>query len=117
VGRNQSSHYSKQGSKAALFAKHAHSKPRAPRHSQPQHKKKKRNVMSDYTRKILLSFTPELVATLDTAAQVLGMCRSDVIRRSLVRDLDYVMRHEVPNMQRFHQETSIAHTRWLSSKR
>ena len=45
------------------------------------------------------------------------MCRSDVIRRSLARDLGYVMSHEVPNMQRFHQETEVAHGSWLSAKR
>lgn len=73
--------------------------------------------MSDQTRKILLSLKHETVAMLDQAAKALGMCRSDVIRRSLTRDLGYVMTHEVPNMQRFHQETSAAHGSWLSSKR
>ena len=54
---------------------------------------------------------------LDEAAKALGMCRSDVIRRSLARDLGYVMSHEVPNMQRFHQETTATHASWLTSKR
>ena len=66
--------------------------------------------MSTYTRKLLLSFTDETVAALDEAAKALGMCRSDVIRRSLIRDLRYVMSYEVPDMQRFHQETAAAHT-------
>jgi hypothetical protein len=73
--------------------------------------------MTDHTRKILLSLTPDIVAQLDQAARVLGMCRSDVIRRSLQRDLKYVMAHELPNMQRFHRETAAAHTTWLNSKR
>ena len=73
--------------------------------------------MSDYTRKILLSLTPNTVSLLDEAAKALGMCRSDVIRRSLARDLDYVMNHEVPNMQRFHQETTAAQSSWLTNKR
>lgn len=73
--------------------------------------------MSAYTRKILLSLSPGTVGVLDEAARALGMCRSDVIRRSLARDLSYVMSHEVPNMQRFHQETTAAHTSWLSAKR
>jgi metal-responsive CopG/Arc/MetJ family transcriptional regulator len=72
--------------------------------------------MSERKRKILLSLTPELVTSLDTAAHVLGMCRSDVIRRSLQRDLSYVMSHEVPNMQRFHAETTAAHSRWMRLK-
>jgi hypothetical protein len=61
--------------------------------------------------------TRETVAMLDEAAKALGMCRSDVIRRSLTRDLGYVMSREVPTMQRFHQETSAAHVSWLNSKR
>lgn len=73
--------------------------------------------MPDYTRKILLSLSANTVAMLDEAAKTLGMCRSDVIRRSLARDLGYVMSHEVPSMQRFHQETTAAHNSWLSSKR
>ena len=73
--------------------------------------------MSAYSRKILLSLTHETVTMLDEAAKALRMCRSDVIRRSLTRDLSYVMTHEVPNMHRFHQETKAAHDSWLSSKR
>ena len=73
--------------------------------------------MSTFSRKLLLSFTDETVAALDEAANALGMCRSDVIRRSLSRDLRYVMSFEVPSMQRFNQETSAAHDSWLSSKR
>ena len=73
--------------------------------------------MTINSRKILLSLKPETVAMLDQAAKILGMCRSDVIRRSLVRDLDYVMSYEVPNMQRIHQETEVAHGSWLSAKR
>jgi hypothetical protein len=73
--------------------------------------------MSVYTKKILLTLTAETVAALDGAAKALGLCRSDVIRRSLARDLSYVMRFEVPNMQRFHQETALAHGSWISSKR
>jgi hypothetical protein len=73
--------------------------------------------MTTDSRKILLSLTPETVSMLDQAAKTLGMCRSDVIRRSLSRDVEYVMRHEFPNMQRFHQETEVAHGGWLRSKR
>ena len=73
--------------------------------------------MPNYSRKILLSLTNETVHMLDEAAETLGMCRSDIIRRSLARDLRYVMSHEVPNMQRFHNETAAAHTRWFSAKR
>ena len=67
--------------------------------------------MSDYTRKILLSLTHDTVAMLDEAARVLGMCGSDIIRRSLARDLGFVMSHEVPSMQR-----TAAHSSWLSRK-
>jgi hypothetical protein len=73
--------------------------------------------MTTHSRKILLSLTPQTVAMLDQAAKTLGMCRSDVIRRSLARDLEYVMSHEVPNMQRFHEETKVAHGAWLQTRR
>ncbi|MBC7832599.1 MAG: ribbon-helix-helix protein, CopG family [Hyphomicrobium sp.] len=73
--------------------------------------------MPTYSRKLLLSFTDETVAALDEAANALGMCRSEVIRRSLTRDLKYVMDYEVPDMLRFHQETAAAHTSWLTSRR
>lgn len=73
--------------------------------------------MTTNSRKILLSLSPETVTMLDQAAKTLGMCRSDVIRRSLSRDLQYVMSHEVPSMQRFHQETAKAHDHWLLGKR
>ena len=73
--------------------------------------------MPAYSRKILLTLTNETVHMLDTAANALGMCRSDVMRRSLARDLSYVMSYEVPNMQRFHQETTAAHSSWLNNKR
>ena len=73
--------------------------------------------MPTYTRKLLLSLPDETVAALDEAANALGMCRSDVIRRSLTRDLRYVMTYEVPDMLRFHQETTAAHSNWLSNKR
>ena len=73
--------------------------------------------MSTYSRKLLLSLTDETVAALDEAASALGMCRSDVIRRSLNRDLKYVMNYEVPDMLRFHQETAAVHANWLSTKR
>ena len=73
--------------------------------------------MTTNSRKILLSLTPQTVSMLDQAAKTLGMCRSDVIRRSLSRDLEYVMSHEVPNMLRFHEETKVAHGSWLQTRR
>jgi hypothetical protein len=57
-----------------------------------------------------------MVEILDQAASAFGMCRSDVIRRSLARDLAYVISQELPSMQRFHQQTSTAHRNWLTSK-
>ena len=70
----------------------------------------------DVTAEFYVRVKP-LADSIANAAQTLGMCRSDVIRRSLSRDLEYVMSHEVPNMQRFHKETKAAHGSWLLSKR
>ena len=64
-------------------------------------------------RKLLLSLPSSMVELLDEVANTFGMCRSDVIRRSLTRDLAYMMSHEVPKMQKFQQETVIAHKSWL----
>ena len=71
--------------------------------------------MTTPQRKLLLSLSPELVDQLDHAASVLGMCRSDVIRRSLQRDLGFVMSHELPNMERFQQESAAAHEAGLAA--
>ena len=64
-------------------------------------------------KKLLLSLPSSMVDLLDEAAIAFGMCRSDIIRRSLARDLAYVISHELPSIQRFHQQTSTAHRSWL----
>ena len=69
-----------------------------------------------HPRRILLSLATDMVATLDEAAQALNLCRSDVIRRSLARDLEYVTSHEVPNALRLRQEASGAYRHWRKGK-
>jgi metal-responsive CopG/Arc/MetJ family transcriptional regulator len=44
---------------------------------------------------ILISLPESLVDQLDEAAQALNMARTEVIRRSLTRDIDYIVRYEI----------------------
>lgn len=69
-----------------------------------------------HPRRILLSLATDMVARLDEAAQALNLCRSDVIRRSLARDMEYVMGHEVPNALRLRQEDAGAYQHWCKGK-
>jgi len=67
-------------------------------------------------RKILLSLPQAVVAQLDEAAKVFSMCRLDVIRRSLMRDLQFVIGHEIPNAHRIKLQTVDAYREWLTGR-
>ena len=51
-------------------------------------------------RPSLLRLPSSMVNLLDEAAIAFGMCRSDVIRRSPSRDLDFVQSYEIPNAEK-----------------
>ena len=68
------------------------------------------------TRSLLLALPASMVATLDEAAAALNLCRSDVIRRSLARDLQYVMGIEVPQALRFRRDSADRYSEWLSAE-
>ncbi len=65
-------------------------------------------------RKILISLSPELVARLDEAASVFLMCRLDIIRRSLSRDMEFVITTELPLIRQSDEHIGQAHGNWLS---
>lgn len=69
-----------------------------------------------HPRRILLWLAADMVTKLDEAAQALNLCRSDVIRRSLARDLEYVLGHEVPNALRLKQEAAGEYRHWRKNK-
>ena len=67
-------------------------------------------------RRILLSLNPSMVSQLDQAAHALNLCRSDIIRRSLARDLEFVLTHEVARAQQHQQGTASSYQEWLNTK-
>lgn len=66
---------------------------------------------------VLIQFPRALLKALDEASIALDMCRSDIIRRSLARDLEYVMSHEVPCALRHKKEAADRYPEWLHKKR
>jgi len=66
---------------------------------------------------VLIQFPRALLKALDEASIALNMCRSDIIRRSLARDLEYVMSHEVPSALRNEKEAAERYPEWLRRKR
>ena len=65
---------------------------------------------------ILLNLPLSLVEQLDTAAGVLNFTRTDLIRRSLSRDLRFVFLHEVPRARQFKEETATRYAAWLAGR-
>jgi metal-responsive CopG/Arc/MetJ family transcriptional regulator len=58
-----------------------------------RHNQKEQSM--DNKRAVLINLPESLVQQLDEAAQALNMARTDVIRRSLKRDIDYIVRYEI----------------------
>jgi hypothetical protein len=65
------------------------------------------------TRPILINLPLGLLANLDEAATVLRLTRTDVIRRSLLRDLDYVVRYELQRTLEHRQKEEEAYLEWV----
>jgi hypothetical protein len=62
------------------------------------------------SRAVLVILPLQLIEALDKAADVLGMSRSDVIRRSLGREAASALRDEVARVaQRMHGQVRPAH--------
>jgi hypothetical protein len=57
-----------------------------------------------------------MASRLDQAAAALNLCRSDVIRRCLTRDLEFVERHEIESAQRLRKKISVTYIRWIKAK-
>ena len=65
-------------------------------------------------KKAILIHLPEsMVEQLDEAAQALNMARTDVIRRSLGRDIDYIVRYEVQSALQHRQERERRYVEWV----
>jgi Ribbon-helix-helix protein, copG family. len=68
-------------------------------------------------RSVLLRLPTSMIETLDEAARALNLCRSDIIRRSLARDLLFVSQHEVSEAIRCRQASQERYRHWLNEKR
>ncbi len=67
-------------------------------------------------KRILVALPVELVLKLDEAAEVLMMTRTDIIRRSLLRDMDFITENELQRARRHQQETRDIYEEWQSTR-
>jgi metal-responsive CopG/Arc/MetJ family transcriptional regulator len=67
----------------------------------------------DKKKAILINLPESLVQQLDEAAQALNMARTDVIRRSLKRDVDYMVRYEIQTALQERQERERCYVDWV----
>lgn len=67
--------------------------------------------MNDYVP-ILISLPPDLVCKLDQASSVLGWTRMALIRRCIIRDMQYVLEQELPRIIR--ATRSDDHAAWFN---
>lgn len=65
---------------------------------------------------ILLRMPIPILTKLDEAAKTLNMSRSDVIRRSLARDLEFIVAHEIERMKEHQRQTEAAYLRWADAE-
>ena len=66
------------------------------------------------TKPILINLDLQLVKSLDDAAHRLGMNRTDIIRKCLSRDIQYVLQIEVPKSTKLKQELSDQYPGWMN---
>ncbi len=70
----------------------------------------------DTKKALLIKLPTSLVGQLDEAAAVLGMTRIDVIRRSLVRDLQYVVCEELERTRQHNERQEKRYREWAALK-
>jgi len=61
---------------------------------------------------ILISLPPDLVSKLDQASTALGWTRMALIRRCIIRDMQYVLEQELPRVVKAQELDD--HAAWLS---
>ena len=65
-------------------------------------------------RGILINLPISLLRRLDEAAAAMEVSRSEVIRRGLKRDVEFVLKEEVPSILAAREKVMIDYRRWLS---
>ena len=69
--------------------------------------------MTTHTKPVLIYFPFELLTQMDAAAEKLAVSRSELARRCIRRDLDFLIQHEVSLMARFDEEVQADHNAWI----
>lgn len=69
--------------------------------------------MENYSA-ILLNVPIELLKRLTKAAAAMEISRSELIRRALRRDVEFVLREEIPCLLASKEKTMADYSRWLS---
>ena len=77
----------------------------------------KSRPQSEAPTAILLRLTPPLLAKLDEAAAALNMTRTDIIRRSLMRDMQFVVSFEMERAAMSVLDVATAHAKWVEKQR
>jgi len=62
---------------------------------------------------ILINVPISLLEQLDEAADCLDLSRSELVRRSLHRDLKFVMKHEVEEVVRAREKAETIYSSWI----
>src|SRR5690348_896987 len=65
---------------------------------------------------ILITLPQDLVHDLDQASDALGRTRMALIRRCIIRDLQYVAQHELPKLQQAQETLLENHRTWSLRK-
>ena len=68
------------------------------------------------SKSILLNLPIDLAGRLDEAATALGLSRSDLIRRSLTRDLVFLVAHELARTVEHQRQTEKAYGIWSEAR-
>lgn len=68
------------------------------------------------SKAVLLHLSPSLLNSLDQAAEALGMTRSAVIRRSLSRDLQFILNQEAVRTAAFNRAKDEDYAQWASKE-
>ena len=63
---------------------------------------------------ILLNVPVDLLKRLNEAATAMEISRSELIRRALKRDVEFMLRQEVPELSKAKEKKLLDFTRWLS---
>jgi hypothetical protein len=68
------------------------------------------------SRAILLHLPIQLLHDFDRVATAFGLSRSETIRRSLTRDVAYIIESELPKAMEEKQRRLVGHRSWLAEQ-